>query len=109
MSQAAQRRPDPADRAQELERRGANRPWSGKPRGTDAEHARVESPPEPASFIESASEAVVAVSPEGLITSWSDGAQRLFGYAREEIVGRSVLDLSPPDRAAGARELLAAM
>jgi putative two-component system response regulator len=109
MSHAAQRRPDPANRAQEFERRGADRPWSGKSPDAGAEHPPVESAPELTSFIESASEAVIAVSPEGTITSWSDGAQRLFGYAREEIVGRIVLGLSPPDLAAGARELLAAM
>jgi len=59
-----------------------------------------------ASFIESASDAVVAVSADGLLTSWSDGAERLFGYSRAEIVGRSVLLLSPVGGAEEARVLL---
>ena len=59
-----------------------------------------------ASFIASASDAVIAVSPDGLITSWSDGAERLFGYTRAEIVGRSVVLLSQPGEAREAQLLL---
>jgi putative two-component system response regulator len=59
-----------------------------------------------ASLIESASDAVVGVSPAGLLTSWSEGAERLFGYSRTEIVGRSVLVLSPGEHAEKARSLL---
>lgn len=59
-----------------------------------------------ASLIESASDAVVGVSPAGMLTSWSEGAERLFGYSRAEIVGRSVLVLSPGEYAEEARSLL---
>jgi diguanylate cyclase (GGDEF)-like protein/PAS domain S-box-containing protein len=31
--------------------------------------------------------AVFAISPEGLIVSWNSGAERMFGYTRDEIIG----------------------
>jgi putative two-component system response regulator len=53
---------------------------------------------EMATLIESASDAVIGVSPDWLITSWSDGAERLLGYSRDEAVGKLVTMLAPPDR-----------
>jgi len=32
------------------------------------------------------------------ITSWNNGAERLFGYIGEEIIGKPVTVLIPPDR-----------
>ena len=71
-----------------------------------ADSTALERALEIASLIESASDAVVGVSPAGLLTSWSEGAERLFGYSRAEIVGRSVLVLSPGEHAQEARSLL---
>jgi putative two-component system response regulator len=51
-----------------------------------------------ATLIESASDAVVGVSPEGIITSWGEGAERLLGYSPAEAVGMHVTMLAPPDR-----------
>ena len=52
--------------------------------------------------------AILLISEDGRLESWSDGAQRIFGYAAEEVLGRpaDVLFL-PADLAAGAhtREL----
>ncbi|MFF1375040.1 SpoIIE family protein phosphatase [Streptomyces sp. NPDC058308] len=39
--------------------------------------------------------AVVVVDGAGLVSHWSVGARRLFGYAKEEAVGRPVGDLLP--------------
>jgi PAS domain S-box-containing protein len=50
--------------------------------------------------------AIVTLDPEGLITAWSSGAERLFGYTRDEIIGRpSALFFKPEERAAAEREL----
>ncbi len=72
----------------------------------DADSADLERALEIASLIESASDAVVGVSPAGLLTSWSEGAEQLFGYSRAEIIGRSVLVLSPGEHAEEAKSLL---
>ena len=52
------------------------------------------------SLSESASDGVIAATLEGILTGWSEGAERLFGYSRAEILGRSLLLLSPENRAA---------
>ncbi|MEV7975668.1 SpoIIE family protein phosphatase [Streptomyces sp. NPDC086519] len=39
--------------------------------------------------------AVVVVDREGRVSHWSTGARRLFGAAKEDAIGRSVLDLLP--------------
>ncbi|MCY7365491.1 MAG: PAS domain S-box protein, partial [Frankiaceae bacterium] len=49
--------------------------------------------------------AVLTVSPAGTITSWSPGAQRLYGWTREEAVGRPLLVLVPQDRRAEFEQL----
>ena len=43
------------------------------------------------------SDAIVATGQDGVIRFWNPGAERIFGYSREEAVGRS-LDLIIPER-----------
>jgi PAS domain S-box-containing protein len=50
--------------------------------------------------LEAASEAIVAVDREGAIRFWNPGAERLFGFAAAEAVGRSIDIVIPePQRA----------
>lgn len=51
-----------------------------------------------ASIIESSEDAIMSIDLDARITSWNEGAQRLYGYSAEEIVGRSVTVLLPEDR-----------
>ena len=51
-----------------------------------------------ASIIESADEAITSKSLDGIITSWNKGAEKLYGYTSEEIIGRSVDILVPEDK-----------
>jgi len=51
-----------------------------------------------ASIIESSDEAIISKTTEGIITSWNKGAEDLFGYSREEAIGKSVTMLIPKDR-----------
>ena len=44
-------------------------------------------------------------APDGPITSWNRGAERLYGYTAEEILGRPLALLFPEDRAEAARIL----
>jgi PAS domain S-box-containing protein len=50
-----------------------------------------------AALIESADDAIISKTLEGIITSWNKGAQRIFGYTADEIIGKPVLVLIPPD------------
>jgi PAS domain S-box-containing protein len=51
-----------------------------------------------ASIVESSDDAIVSTSLDGAITSWNRGAERIFGYVAEEVVGKSITMLLPPDR-----------
>jgi len=43
-------------------------------------------------------DAVMSLSPQGIVTSWNAGAERLFGYRSDEVIGRSVTLSVPEDR-----------
>ena len=51
-----------------------------------------------AAIVESSDDAILSKDLNGVIMSWNRGAQRLFGYAAEEAVGKPVLMLIPVDR-----------
>jgi PAS domain S-box-containing protein len=51
-----------------------------------------------ASIVESCDDAIVSKNPDGFITSWNRGAERLFGYLAEEVIGKPVTILIPQDR-----------
>ena len=46
-------------------------------------------------IIESADDAIITKTLEGIITSWNKGAQRIFGYTPDEVIGKSVTVLIP--------------
>ena len=48
--------------------------------------------------MESSEDAIIVKTLEGTIVSWNRGAELLHGYSAEEMVGRSVAILHPPDR-----------
>jgi PAS domain S-box-containing protein len=51
-----------------------------------------------ASIVEFSDDAIIGKTLEGIITSWNTGAQRIYGYAAEEAIGKSVTMLVPAGR-----------
>jgi PAS domain S-box-containing protein len=48
-------------------------------------------------IIESADDGIISKTLDGIIASWNKGAERIFGYQAEEVIGKPVLILIPPD------------
>ncbi|HEX8651047.1 MAG TPA: PAS domain S-box protein [Pyrinomonadaceae bacterium] len=48
-------------------------------------------------IIESADDAIITKTLDGIITSWNKGAKRIFGYMAEEVIGKPVTILIPAD------------
>jgi PAS domain S-box-containing protein len=58
----------------------------------DSDRARL------AAIVEYSEDAIVSMSLDGIIISWNEGAERQYGYTDEEMLGRSISVLFPPDK-----------
>jgi PAS domain S-box-containing protein len=58
-------------------------------------------------LISSSDDAIVVKSLDGVITTWNQGAVRLYGYTPDEVIGQPMTMLCPPDRAGEIADLLA--
>ena len=50
-----------------------------------------------AAIVESSDDAIVSKTLEGRVTSWNKGAERIFGYEADEMIGQPITRIIPPD------------
>ncbi len=59
-----------------------------------------------AAIVASSDDAIIGKDLNGIVTSWNFGAEQIFGYTADEMIGASIMRLIPPDRRDEEREIL---
>jgi PAS domain S-box-containing protein len=58
-----------------------------------------------AAIVNTSNDAIIGKTLNGIITSWNEAAEKMFGYSANEIIGKSITTLIPPHRA-GEEEMI---
>jgi PAS domain S-box-containing protein len=59
-----------------------------------------------AAVVECSSDAIISTDMDGTITHWNQGAEHLYGYLSEEVIGKSIALLMPPERSDDFDEIM---
>ena len=59
-----------------------------------------------AAIVSSSDDAIASKTLEGIVTSWNLGAERVFGWTAEEIIGKSITVIIPKERLAEEKEII---
>ena len=51
-----------------------------------------------AAIVDASNEAIMSLAPDGTVLTWNGGAERIYGYSAQEMIGRNLSVLTPPDR-----------
>lgn len=79
--------------------RPADTPQAGPARNADEAVARM------AAVLETMDAAVVGTGPDGTIRSWNRGAEKVFGYEPQDVIGKPLRVLAPPEYAEELQQL----
>jgi PAS domain S-box-containing protein len=60
-------------------------------------------------IVESSDDIIVSKTLDGIITSWNKGAERVLGYRADEVVGKHVSLLMPPEQAEDTEKILSSI
>ena len=62
-----------------------------------------------AAIVESSENAIIGKDLHGTVTSWNKGAEKIFGYTAEEMIGQSIMCLMPPGQEHEEAQILASI
>jgi PAS domain S-box-containing protein len=57
-------------------------------------------------IVDSSQDAIIGKNLDGIVTHWNKGAQEIYGYTAQEMIGRHISTLAPPDRADEISDIL---
>ncbi|MGA8657556.1 MAG: PAS domain S-box protein [Chthoniobacterales bacterium] len=87
-----------------IEGQSAGRVWSF--RDVTGRHLAEITSRRLAAIVASSDDAIVGKDLNSIVTSWNLGAERIFGYSADEMIGTSIMRLIPPDRQEEEIEIL---
>jgi PAS domain S-box-containing protein len=79
-------------------------PW---PTHTDPESIAERQTRDLAAIIEQSDDAIISKTLTGIVMSWNKGAEHLFGYRAQEMIGQPITRIIPEDRLEEESEILA--
>ncbi|HEU5117132.1 MAG TPA: PAS domain S-box protein, partial [Isosphaeraceae bacterium] len=59
-----------------------------------------------AAIVESSDDIIASKTLDGILTSWNKGAERILGYTAEEVIGKHVSIIMPPDKVEDVTHIL---
>jgi PAS domain S-box-containing protein len=59
-----------------------------------------------AAIVESSGDVIIGKTLDGIVTSWNQAAERLYGYTAEEMIGQSIARIFPPERIDELRDFM---
>jgi PAS domain S-box-containing protein len=90
-----------------VEERVVGRLWSF--RDVTQRHGLDLIPRRLAAIVDSSDDAIIGKDLNGIISSWNQGAERIFGYSAEEMIGTSIMRLIPLERQGEEEEILSCL